>query len=204
MSRWWRRLGLQARFMLIASVGVLGLALATLAVVGWFEYRAVEAKLRGFSENELRSLNALVESAMEQRIHDPDNVAIKVFNGWFEDRNRDYGPALTMRVRMVSPVERPLGVDDEIMRDGRQAEIVGQLGGEVDGSGGGRQHLDHDQRIGHRECGGRELVSAIHHRIGLPPSPRRNSAWPKPRRRLATTLAESGHAESRDRVRGSV
>jgi methyl-accepting chemotaxis protein len=94
MSRWWSRLGLQARFMLIASLGVLGLALGTLAVVGWFEYRAVETKLRGFSENELRSLNALVESAMEQRISDPDRVAIKVFNGWFEDRNRDYSGKL--------------------------------------------------------------------------------------------------------------
>jgi methyl-accepting chemotaxis protein len=90
MSQWWSRLGLQARFMLIASLGVLGLALGTLAVVGWFEYRAVETKLRGFSDNELRSLNALVESAMEQRVNDPENVAIKVFNGWFEDRNRDY------------------------------------------------------------------------------------------------------------------
>jgi methyl-accepting chemotaxis protein len=94
MSQWWSRLGLQARFMLIASLGVLGLALGTLAVVGWFEYRAVETKLRGYSENELRSLNALVESAMEQRINDPDNVAIKVFNGWFEDRNRDYAGKL--------------------------------------------------------------------------------------------------------------
>ena len=63
-------------------------------MVGWFEYRAVETKLRGFSENELRSLNALVESAMEQRVSDPENVAIKVFNGWFEDRNRDYAGKL--------------------------------------------------------------------------------------------------------------
>jgi methyl-accepting chemotaxis protein len=90
MSQWWSRLGLQARFMLIACLGVLALALGTLAVVCWFEYRAVETKLHGFSENELRSLNALVESAMEQRVNDPENVAIKVFNGWFEDRNRDY------------------------------------------------------------------------------------------------------------------
>jgi methyl-accepting chemotaxis protein len=94
MSQWWSRLGLQARFMLIASLGVMALALGTLAVVGWFEYRAVETKLRGFSENELRSLNALVESAMEQRVSDSENVAIKVFNGWFEDRNRDYSGKL--------------------------------------------------------------------------------------------------------------
>ncbi len=87
-------LGLQARFMMIASLGVLGLALGTLAVVGWFEYRAVETKLRGFSENELRSLDALVETAMEQRLNDSENVAIKVFNGWFEDRNRDYAGKL--------------------------------------------------------------------------------------------------------------
>jgi methyl-accepting chemotaxis protein len=94
MSQWWNRLGLQARFMVIASVGVLGLALCTLAAIGWFEFSALETKLRSFSENELRSLNSLVESAMEQRMQDQQNVAIKVFNGWFESRNKEYAGKL--------------------------------------------------------------------------------------------------------------
>jgi methyl-accepting chemotaxis protein len=131
MSRWWSRLGLQARFMLIASLGVLGLALVTLAVVGWFEYRAVETKLRGFSDNELRSLNALVESAMEQRVGDPDNVAIKVFNGWFEDRNRDYSRRLwsvwdakTAAYMAQNEPQKPAkkahdAIDEEAMRTGQ-------------------------------------------------------------------------------------
>src|SRR3974390_3223258 len=90
MSQWWHRLGLQARFMLLASLGALGLAALTLAVVGWYEYATLEGNLRNFSDIELRSLNALVESAMEQRVNDPDNVAIKGFNGWFASRNQDF------------------------------------------------------------------------------------------------------------------
>jgi methyl-accepting chemotaxis protein len=50
----------------------------------------VEATLRAASENELLSLNALVSSAMEQRGSDKDDVALKVFNRWFERRNIDY------------------------------------------------------------------------------------------------------------------
>ena len=131
MSHWWSRLGLQARFMLIASVGVLGLAVCTLAVVGWFEYLAVESKLRGFSQNELRSLNALVESAMEQRINDPENVAIKVFNGWFEGRNRDYAGKLwsvwdpkTAAYMAKNEPDKPRkvardAVDEEVLRTGQ-------------------------------------------------------------------------------------
>jgi hypothetical protein len=66
----WKTRGLQARFMLIASAGILALAACTLIVVGWFEYSGLENKLRIFGENELRSLNSLVESAMDQRLSD--------------------------------------------------------------------------------------------------------------------------------------
>ncbi len=86
----WKNLGVQARFMTIAAVGVLAFAAAILALLGWAEYAAMEAKLRILSENELRSLNALVESTMRQRADDQKNVAIRVFNGWFESRNREY------------------------------------------------------------------------------------------------------------------
>jgi methyl-accepting chemotaxis protein len=130
MSQWWSRLGLQARFMLIASLGVLALAASTLAVVGWFEYASVEAKLRGLSENELKSLNSLVESAMEQRLNDPENVAIKVFNGWFEARNREYPGKLwsvwdaktTAYMAKNEPGTPPKAardaIDEEVMRTG--------------------------------------------------------------------------------------
>ncbi len=86
----WKARGLQARFMLVSSIGVLALAAATLIVIGWFEYSGLETKLRTFAENELKSLNSLVDSAMEHRLNDGQNVAIKVFNGWFESRNKDY------------------------------------------------------------------------------------------------------------------
>ena len=90
MFTWWNKLGLQARFMLITSIGLLGVAVCVMLLVGWFEVSQVEANLRNASENELKSLNALSSSAMEQRASDTQNVAIKVFNRWFQDRNADY------------------------------------------------------------------------------------------------------------------
>ncbi len=90
MFIWWKNLGLQARFMLITSSGLLGVVLCVIALVAWFEVGNVEAKLRETSENELSSLRALVISVMEQRVNDDKNVAITVFNRWFEHRNADY------------------------------------------------------------------------------------------------------------------
>lgn len=90
MFNWWKNIGLQARFMLITSTGLLGVAVCVIVFVGWFEVSQVEQKLRDASVNELSSLNALVSAAMEQRATDPQDVAIKVFNRWFEHRNVDY------------------------------------------------------------------------------------------------------------------
>ena len=90
MTLWWKNLGLQARFMLITSSGLLAVMLCILLLVGWSESAKLEANLRATSENELLSLNALVSSAMEQRANDSQDVAIKVFNRWFSNRNADY------------------------------------------------------------------------------------------------------------------
>jgi methyl-accepting chemotaxis protein len=87
---WWKNLGLQARFMLITSIGLLGVAVGILTLVAWFETAKVEEKLRDASSSELQSLNALVSSAMEQRMTDNKDIAIAVFNRWFEHRNADY------------------------------------------------------------------------------------------------------------------
>ncbi len=76
--------------MAIAAAGILALAAVTIAVVGWFQFASLQDKLRGLSEDELSSLDALVEAAMQQRVDDPQNVAIRVFNGWFESRNKQY------------------------------------------------------------------------------------------------------------------
>jgi methyl-accepting chemotaxis protein len=125
--------------MLFASIGALGLALGTLAVVGWFEYVTLEGKLRSFSDIELKSLNALVESAMAQRINDPEDVAIKVFNGWFESRNQDFPGKLwsvwtaktTAYMAKTAPehaAKRPLDtIDEEVLRTGQP---VGRFVGE--------------------------------------------------------------------------
>jgi len=127
----WKNLGVQARFMAIAAVGVLAIAAATLAVISWSEYASMESKLRVLSENELRSLNALVETAMQQRIDDPQNVAIRVFNGWFESRNKEYpgklwsvwSPKVTAYMAQAYPdraAKAPLDeIDKEALRTGR-------------------------------------------------------------------------------------
>jgi methyl-accepting chemotaxis protein len=101
------------------------------------ETRKVEATLRAASESELLSLNALVSSAMEQRGNDKDDVAVKVFNRWFERRNIDYpgklwsvwGPELTASITPAAtgqaPPDHGLGkpprdaIDDEALRTGQ-------------------------------------------------------------------------------------
>ncbi|MGO4872426.1 MAG: methyl-accepting chemotaxis protein [Roseiarcus sp.] len=131
MALSWKNLGVQARFMAIAAVGVFALAAATIAFISWFEFASLENKLRGLSENELMSLNSLVETAMRARVDDPQDVAIKVFNGWFESRNKDYpgklwsvwSPKVTTFMAAAYPdrvAKKPRDeIDQEVMRTGR-------------------------------------------------------------------------------------
>jgi len=65
------------------------LAVSTVAVIGYIEFSGLEQRLQTFSERELNSLNSLVDSAMKKRLDDPQNVAIQVFYGWFESRNKE-------------------------------------------------------------------------------------------------------------------
>jgi len=131
MTLGWKNLGLQARFMLLAGAGVLTLAAATLALIVWFEFASLEEKLHAFSENEIKSLNSLVDSAMERRLEDPENVAIKVFDGWFESRNKEYsgklwsvwGPKVTTYMAKTAPEHAPKttldSIDEETLRTGQ-------------------------------------------------------------------------------------
>ena len=131
MPGWWKNLRLQARFMVISSLGALGLAACALAAVGWSEFSSLEGNLQRLSENELGSLKALVDSTMERRMSDPENVAIQVFNGWFETRNRDYAgklwsvwaPKMTAYMAETAPKQAPKlpqdAVDEEVMRTGQ-------------------------------------------------------------------------------------
>ena len=90
MTFGWKSLGVQSRFMILAALGVAAVLATTLSIIAWSEYVALEGRLRGLSENELGSLDALVETAMRARVDDKEDVAIKVFNGWFDSRNKDY------------------------------------------------------------------------------------------------------------------
>jgi len=127
----WKNLKLQAKFTLIVGAGVLALAVSAVAVIGYIQFSSIEQKLRGFSENELNSLNSLVESAMMERLEDSQNVAIKVFNGWFESRNKEYagklwsvwGPKITAYMAQSAPersAKVPLdAIDEEVLRTGQ-------------------------------------------------------------------------------------
>jgi methyl-accepting chemotaxis protein len=131
MTLGWKKLAIQTRFMVFAAAGLLTLAGAAIALISWFEFAALEDKVRAFSENELTSLNSLDEAAMEQRLEDPQNVAIKVFNGWFESRNKEYpgklwsvwSPEMTAYMAATAPeraAKMPLdNIDQEALRTGR-------------------------------------------------------------------------------------
>jgi methyl-accepting chemotaxis protein len=127
----WNNFRLQVKFNLIAGVGALMLAVSTVAGIGYFEYFNLEQKLQTFSERELYSLNSLVDSAMKMRLDDPQNVAIKVFDGWFESRNKEYsgklwsvwGPGVAAYMARTAPQHAPKAaldaIDEEALRTGR-------------------------------------------------------------------------------------
>ncbi len=120
--------------MALAGIGVLIFAASALLIISWFELSSLKQRFRSAAENELRSLAALVETAMEQRLNDQENVAIKVFNGWFESRNRDYAgklwsvwsPKVTAYMAQTEPdkaAKKALdGVDEEALRTGLPVE----------------------------------------------------------------------------------
>ena len=126
----WKRLGVQSRFMILAALGVAIVLATTLSLIAWSEYSALESRLRGLSENELGSLDALVETAMRARVDDKEDVAIKVFNGWFDSRNKAYPGKLwsvwSQKVTAFMAQAYPDraakaavdGVDEEAMRSG--------------------------------------------------------------------------------------
>jgi methyl-accepting chemotaxis protein len=125
--------------MLLAGLGLVVLTAATLAIISWFEFTNLEDRLRTSSENELKSLLALVESVMKKRIDDPGNVAIKVFDGWFESRNNQnsgrlwtvWGPKVSAYMAKTAPEHDQKSaqddIDQEVLRTGRP---IGRL---VDG-----------------------------------------------------------------------
>ncbi len=135
---WWKNLGLQARFMVFTSIGLLGVAVSVMVTVGWFEVSKVQQRLRDASDSELRSLNALVSAAMEQYGGGTKDVAITVFNRWFDHRNVDYprklwsawSPQMTaFMAQMPASADKPDAqrlskpprdaIDEEALRTGR-------------------------------------------------------------------------------------
>ena len=131
MAHIWKNLKLQAKFTLIVGAGVLTLVASSIAVVDYLQYATLEHNLRTSAHNELSSLNSLVDSAMKMRYEDPQNVAIKVFDGWFKSRNTEYagklwsvwGPSIVNYMARTAP-NHPAklaqdAVDQEVLRTGQ-------------------------------------------------------------------------------------
>ncbi|MDR3519200.1 MAG: HAMP domain-containing methyl-accepting chemotaxis protein [Azospirillaceae bacterium] len=127
----WSRLRLRQRFMLLVGVGLILCVAAAMVLVSLLQQSEMDRNFDRLSRNELSSLQALIVSAMSKRPEDPDNIAISVFNGWFDRRNADYdgkvwsswSPQVTAYVRAtnpdqpVKPVRDP--IDDEAFRTGQ-------------------------------------------------------------------------------------
>src|ERR1022692_1904 len=131
MLGWWQKISLKGQFMLATALGAMVTAFCVVIIVGWFQSRQIEEKLHDFSANELQSLQALVISTMNRRPGDTQNVAIGVFNDWFERRNTDYPGKLWsvwgikttayMRTRDYSraPKIPKDAIDEEALRTGQ-------------------------------------------------------------------------------------
>jgi methyl-accepting chemotaxis protein len=85
----------------------------------------MEERLRHFSENELSSLNSLVAAAHDKRRQDKSNIAVAVFESWFDRRNVDYpgklwsvwGPKTLAYVAGDEPARAPKKATDAIDRE---------------------------------------------------------------------------------------
>jgi len=123
---------------MMSGLGVLVLTVCALVAVDRYETRRLEQQLRQFSENELKSLDALVYSAMDKRNLDKANIAVDVFNRWFESRNAEYpgklwsawGPRTTAYMATEEPSRKPKlpqdAIDEEAIRTGKTvARFVG-------------------------------------------------------------------------------
>ena len=140
MFGWWKKLTLQARFMVISGVGVLSLAAASTGVVSLAETNRMEEKFLHFSENELNSLNSLVAASHDKRRQDKANIAVAVFESWFDRRNAEYpgklwsvwGPKEITYMATEEPnstPKKPLdAVDEEALNSGKS---VGRFVGDT-------------------------------------------------------------------------
>ena len=123
-------MSLRRRFMIMAVFGVFALSAVAIAAFSFTQEMAIETRARAFSDNELRSLTALVDSAMDQRRVDKQNIAIDVFNNWFARRNAEYpgkiwsvwgiGTAKYMAENKPDHAAKPVmdAIDEQVLRTG--------------------------------------------------------------------------------------
>ena len=122
MSRFFSKMSMQARFMFVSGIGVAALVLSASLAFGWVARQQMEERFLTFSINELKSLHALVLSTMAQRRQDTNNIAITVFNTWFESRNAEYqgklwsvwGPRVITYMAEKDPSKSPKLPQDEV------------------------------------------------------------------------------------------
>jgi methyl-accepting chemotaxis protein len=140
MAGWFKNLKLQMKFMLVIGAGLFVLGALAVTAQGFIEYGSMQQRLRDVSERELNSLNSLVDSAMRARLNDPQDVAIKVFDAWFDSRNKEYngklwsvwGPKTQAYMAKTAPKVTPKAAHDDIDEEAlRTGQPVGRFVGDT-------------------------------------------------------------------------
>lgn len=130
----WKRMGIRKRFMLASAVNVTLVIIIALVVMGTSEKHGMDEKLRQLSNNELTSLHALIVNVMAARPEDVDDIGIRVFNNWFDSRNKDYPGELwsvwapkTLAYMKENSDKEPKVARDEIDREAIETgKLVGR------------------------------------------------------------------------------
>ncbi|MBI1206481.1 MAG: HAMP domain-containing protein [Azospirillum sp.] len=162
-------LAIQTRFMLLIGAVLLGLAVVAGAAFTVFETGQMERSVREASQDQLRSLRALIVSAMARRLQDPDSVGVAVFNDWFDRRNEDYpgllwsvwSPKVTAHMAEAEPGRTPKAPQDAIDRQALETGLPAEA--LVDGN----YRLSVPIRLGGDHGTDQEACFACHGPMGL-------------------------------------
>lgn len=136
MKRWWGGLRLGTRFMIVNGIGISGLVCLWILAIAGLRVLDAQRELHRLSVSELTSLEALIVDVMSKRPEDGDNIGIRVFNDWFESRNRHFpgqvwstwGPKVTRHMAEVAPDHAPKHPRDQIDREALESrEPVGRF-----------------------------------------------------------------------------
>ncbi|MEI6556786.1 MAG: HAMP domain-containing methyl-accepting chemotaxis protein [Rhodospirillaceae bacterium] len=148
---------------------IFGLAVLAGTAFSFFETGQMERAVHENALDELKSLKALIVSAMARRLQDPESVGVAVFNDWFGQRNHEYAgllwsvwsPKVAEHMHATEPTiptKLPKDATDREALD--RGEIVGRF---VDGD----YRLSLPIRLGVTAGADQEACFTCHEAMGL-------------------------------------